>query len=69
METLLNFKISAPLVLRVKKIAAQADVDVQTVVEIALDRYFSQGRQPEETLSSILQKCSDEKILERLAYR
>ncbi len=69
MDTLLSFQISADLVGKVKSIAAHADVDVHTVVEVALDRYFSQTHNCEETLPAILKKLSDDCILAGLAYR
>ncbi|MDQ6932570.1 MAG: hypothetical protein M3160_05280 [Candidatus Eremiobacteraeota bacterium] len=69
MDTLLRFQIPVVLVAKVKSIAAQANVDVHTVVEIALERYFSQGPEEEETLAITLQKLSDDCILAALAYR
>lgn len=69
MDTLLRFQIPVVLVAKVKSIAAQANVDVHTVVEIALERYFSQAPEEEETLAITLQKLSDDCILAALAYR
>ncbi len=69
MDTLLRFQIPVVLVAKVKSIAAQANVDVHTVVEVALERYFSQTREEEETLATTLQKLSDDCILAGLAYR
>ena len=69
MAEIFNFSLPALLVFRMNAVAEKAGVDVQTIVEQALDRYFADNSPVDETLPALVQSLEDEELLRKLDYR
>ncbi len=50
--------LAAPLVAKMNAIAVKADVDLDAIVKVAIQQYFSQSRTAADTLPSILQRLT-----------
>ncbi len=68
MAEISNFSLPALLVFRLNAVAEKADVDVHAIVEQALDNYFANNRDSDQTLPPPPQSPEDDAVLRDLDY-